>query len=275
MTSSSREASLGSPPSRNLRGQVSMMWLRCLQWGTTVTYRWRHDPISVHVCGQSSAARHQSIETWPCGPTHGTLQRVQIGCGEVFPPGTAFTPWPLPAVQDKDVSHCFAMVRWSRTKPRQKSPIAFEQLAGTAFSRLAFARQPVLGPGWVWLIFWLEAAAGGSSWLEQQLRHVAGLLGLLELSMQISRRERLCVLMGVPHLPGHIAWESAYFWGSLLWCAWHDSIQNPAYECENCSTTLGHSIQQLKTLMLGRIFAVWEHQHPMWFQPIFLSEQPD
>ena len=77
--------------------------------GPTVTYRWRHDPKSVHVCGQSSAARYQSIETWPYGPTHGALQRVQIGCGEVFPPGTAFIPWPLPAVQDKDVSHC--MVR--------------------------------------------------------------------------------------------------------------------------------------------------------------------
>ena len=32
-------------------------------------------------------------------------------------------------------------------KPRQKSPIAFEQLTGKAVSRLAFARQPVLGSG--------------------------------------------------------------------------------------------------------------------------------
>ena len=27
--------------------------LRCLQWGTTVTYRRPYDPKSVHVCGQS------------------------------------------------------------------------------------------------------------------------------------------------------------------------------------------------------------------------------
>ena len=95
--------------------------------------------------------------------------------------------------------------------PRQDSSKAFGQLVGEAFSTIVVARQPAQGPSLIWLIFWLEAAARDKSWLALQLCHVGNSMGLLELSMQISRRERLCVLMGLPHLQGHIAWESAYF----------------------------------------------------------------